>query len=182
MIPRQFNRLLIPNSNAYNLPKLIEKVGNASKWLYVLDGDKLGINTELFLNQPRGNLYLKGSGVGFFQQVVKEICLFNQNYTDLFSNSPVNIFSGELHHAIITRNDVRGCKDEVKFLIHNPLNCIVVSRKSHQTHPKIQNRRYNAELLVNIYSESNIWALERFLSHFPTKTSFENYYSNLGGF
>ena len=181
-IPKQFNQLLVPNSPCYYLPELIKNVDHASKWLYVLENDKLGLNTELFLSQSQSGGYVTGPGCGFFQQVIKEICLFNQDYTDPFTGLNLNIYSGQLHHAIITKNDVKGCKPEIKFLIHNTLNCIVVSGETHMQHPKIQNREYNARLLSNIHSNANIWALERFISHFPTKTQFRNYYANLGGF
>lgn len=155
-----------------------------TEYMVVLPNNKLSLDMNVIFKVLYKRLgELDNKLLGEWQQAIIPICLYNQNFKEPYSNK--NIFNKQshqlnLHHALITKNDVKGLDNNIKFLIHNPLNCIVVDHKTHLSHPKIQDRYYNAGLLLSIYGEANKGVLERFLLDFPTQTTIKNYYANLG--
>lgn len=57
----------------------------------------------------------------------------------------------ELHHALISREDVRGCPRPIRMLIHHTYNCILLHHECHNI-----NRQEGWNILTALYGEEVI--------------------------
>ena len=65
----------------------------------------------------------------------------------------------ELHHALISREDVRGLPQYQKLVIHHTYNCLVLHHKCHYS----ITRQESWELLSNLYGLENLIGWYQFL-------------------
>lgn len=87
-----------------------------------------------------------------WQSVLKAVALYNQAWICPACDE-VLAGQGHLHHALVTRNDVRGCAPEVQALIHHQFNVIVMHPGP--CHDEMTRMR-SAEYLSEIYGRSTV--------------------------
>lgn len=92
---------------------------------------------------------------------LKYVSYYNQGGLCICGQQLSNI--RELHHAILSRRDVMGCKPEVRGLIHHSFNTFEICKDCHQSITRALSIRY----LSDIYGEQSII---NWYNDFPMKT------------
>jgi hypothetical protein len=68
--------------------------------------------------------------------------------------SPSNTY--DLHHALITKNDVKGLPYEEKAKIHDPRNILYIPHEWNASHQNIPSREEALKMLLRHYSMEEI--------------------------
>ena len=105
-----------------------------------------------------------------WQFQLKLISYFNQDGMCICGNKLTNI--RELHHAILSRNDIKGCQQEIKDLIHHSYNVLEICKNCHlqvtrEKCSKFLAQIYGTEQIIQWYNDfplkTKIYRIEAFL-------------------
>ena len=79
----------------------------------------------------------------------------------------------DLHHCLLTKNDVKGMPDEVKAMIHHPCNILKIPSEWNASHARIPTRDRALKMLRRHYTFHTIHAwYSDTISHFKNGAPF----------
>lgn len=140
-------------TNKQGLYQLITKLTTSGiKYEYLLPQDRIVLNP---LDKPEKMSYPT------WQFQLKLVSYFNQNGLCICGNQLTNI--RELHHALLSRNDVKGADIEIRNLIHHTYNTFEICKNCHIGITREQSAVY----LASLYGKENII---KWYNDFPLKT------------
>lgn len=100
-----------------------------------------------------------------WQEKLRQVAQINQKGLCPITAGPLQL--PELHHALISRADVRGMPEDKQVLIHNTYNCLLVSKTAHEH----VTRQEAAIILKRLYGPD---VIEGWYWSFPFKTRQKN--------
>lgn len=125
--------------------------------LIIFDPGPLSILTEeQYFTKIKDKYFNEKNVWQTWQSLLRQALKKNQKNYSLFSNDKLSK-NYQLHHAIVTKADVRGLKEATKNLIHHTYNCIVLSPEDHLQGKGADNRKKCINAMSRLYSESALY-------------------------